>query len=269
MAEILIVILVISLLLAISLTVGSRVLDGGRLRATEQTMKIVDQLVTEYTASTGGKVPAFYTSTDGVDFPIVDGRLASGGAPGSGGGGAGLVQPSLSLFLLEAQRSRIADKMMTGIDSKFITRTVALAYGFQATATTVDLSPLDAPVILDGWGNPLRIVHPAFHGGFGRYYKGPGEEGEERLNLFIKPPVTLLRPGPADATEFSRSCQPFDPVATQTGQTGDADEGRCLANRPYVYSMGRDGDAGTRVDNVYLPSGTPQWPTETARVNLD
>lgn len=289
LVESLIVIVVIGILLTIALAVGKRVLLGGQHRATEQILKTLDVIITQYSSTTGGKVPTFFTADDGTAYPIVDARLPGVGAVAPVAGS--LTQPSLALFLLEAQRLQLVDKMISGIDSQFIVRQPLLAYGWAANSNSMGtdpvfaIPPLDAPIVLDGFGNPIRFVHPAFHGGFGDYYKPQGSGGNSgptnRPNLQVTAPITALRPNSAPA-EFSRSCQPF-PLTPTGGETssearirfysqgyrGDADEGRCLANRPYVYSCGVDGDPGTRVDNIYLPSGTPQWPAETSNLNLD
>ena len=269
LVEVLIVIVIILLLVGISLAVGRRVVTGGKWRSTEATLNTLDAIITEYCANSGGKVPPFYTDAMGTSFPLVDGRILPTAVNDQ-------PQPALALFLLMASReSATARRMIEGIDGQFITRTFVFAYGAGAAEGQIATAPqlIEAPVILDGWGRPIRFVHPAFHGGYGDYHTlNPAtglysQQQTGRPALDVSPPTTALRTT-VTAVQFSRSCQPAPQVDPGVNtRTGDADEGRCLANRPYVYSMGPDGDAGTRVDNVYLPSGKPQWPTETIGIN--
>lgn len=249
LVEALVVILVISVLMGVSLTVSSRVLANGRHRATEQVLRSVDAIITEYAAATGGSVPAFYTSPSGDAFPLADGEVN------------GLQQPSLSLFLLEAAKVPTCQKMIEGIDSQFIQQGFVIATGWFGPSTTPATIPLAAPVIIDGFGQPIRLVHPAFHGGSGPWVKDNGGDGQiqNRPTIEIKPPVTPLRTATGDGAILVRSVN----TGVFTGP-GTADEGRCLANRPYVYSVGIDGNPGTRVDNIYLPSQRPVFQTETS-----
>lgn len=252
--EALIVVTVIALLTAISLTVAVRAHSSGKARATENVLKALDVLITEYSATKGGKIPQYVTDDNGISYPMVDG--SAGGFP----------QPSLSLFLLEAQRIHLTNKMLQGVDSEFIKRGPIIAQGW--VAGTPSIGGFDGIAIVDGFGNPIRLVHPAFHGGYGTYYKEDGAAGDftaegTRANLIVR------GPNGEDPIEFNRSCLPEpyrygDRVIPQ----GNSDEGRCVANRPYVYSAGIDGNPGTRMDNFYV--GTkPQWPAETATIFLN
>ncbi len=250
--EALVVIIVISILMGVSLTVSSRVLAGGRHRATEHVLRAVDSIITEYAASTGGKIPAFYTSPSGDSFPLADGLVN------------GLPQPSLSLFLLEAAKVPSCQKMIEAIDGEFIRQEFVLATGWFGASTAPSLIPMQAPSIVDGYGRPVRLVHPAFHGGSGPWVKDNGGDGEvqNRPTIGINAPVTPTRPsGGANGVPLLRSVN----TVTFTG-IGTADEGRCIANRPYVYSAGIDGNPGTRVDNIYLPTQRPQFQNETADI---
>ncbi|MGD9689922.1 MAG: type II secretion system protein [Phycisphaerales bacterium] len=261
MMEALIVIAVIALLSAISLTVAVRSSSSGKIRATEHILKTVDQIITEYAATTGGKVPPYVTDELGTAYPLVDGVHAS----------TGFTQPSLSLFLLEASRVNLTEQMLRNIDSQFIQRTFVIGVGWPAGFPQSTLSGFDGVRIVDGFGMPLRLVHPAFHGGHGTYFKRSGsdpadftQEDTTRGNLIVPgpPAVGVLR----EPAEFLRSCLPGPYAYGDVGiPQGHADEGRCIANRPYVYSSGIDRNPGTRMDNIYV--GTkPQWPAETAAI---
>jgi prepilin-type N-terminal cleavage/methylation domain-containing protein len=264
MVEVLVVIVVIALLVGISLTVAVRAVSSGKVRATENILKTVDQVITEF-GSTAGKIPAFHTDQFGVAYPMVDGVRVTGAGVG------GPLQPSLSLFLAEAAKLRLTDRMLQSIDSQFIVRTPVPAIGFDVTGLPFP-NFIDGLVVLDGFGHPLRLVHPAFHGGYGKFYKlGAGgdfdEDGGARPNLSVKGPATIFSAGNGAAIEFRRSCLP-DPFIYGDNAAqgfGDADEGMCIANRPYLYSCGIDGNPGTRIDNIYV-NGKPQFPAETATI---
>lgn len=261
--EALIVVTVIALLTAISLTVAVRAHSSGKARATENVLKALDVLITEYSATKGGKIPQYVTDDNGISYPMVDGwaGLTDAADPPNK-----LPQPSLSIFLLEAQRIHLTSKMLQGVDSEFIKRGPIIAHGWGAGSATIGV--FDGIQIFDGFGNPIRLVHPSFHGGYGTYYKEDGAAGDftaegTRANLIVR------GPNGEDPIEFNRSCLPEpyrygDRVIPQ----GHSDEGRCVANRPYVYSAGIDGNPGTRMDNFYV--GTkPQWPAETATIFLN
>jgi hypothetical protein len=106
--------------------------------------------------------------------------------------------------------------------------------------------------VLDAWGNPIRFVHPVWQGGYGAFVKADGTLDSSRPDRKV-PSVDGLT-----EISYTRSYR------TAAGGSGSADEGLCPGNRPYFYSAGRDGDPGTREDNVY---GTPpSFPAETAKL---
>lgn len=301
LVEMLITIAVIGVLAAVVLLVGVRVKDTGRARATEQTLRILDATVEEWTTSkAGAPVPAEYTDGRGQSFPMIDARTLR--VPPVGVGSRGVVlqgnatawpftrpaEPSTQLYMaLLRDQSPAAFKLAQTIDPAVTVNTyIETAWGFpQRDANDTSTDPADgvakglkAPQILDGWGEPIRMVHPAFHGSYGPLFvpsgngfaSAAGAQAADREvaagRAVLVPQVTL---GNFDtrgrlAIQFSRSPQPFDPNSVPGGLGfGDADGGKCPGGRPYFYSVGPDRNPGTRDDNVYTTRPIFQAETRT------
>lgn len=298
--EMLITIGVIGILAAIVLLVGGKVKDTGRTRSTEQTLRILDSTVEEWISSNAGApVPGEYTDGLGQTFPMIDARTVR--VPPVGVGSRGVVlqgnatawawtrpaEPSVQLYMaLLRDKAPSAFKLAQTIDpSRTVNTYIETAWGFpQRDANDTSTDPSDgvgkgmkSPQILDAWGEPIRMVHPAYHGSYGPLFlpsgntfvsAGPGAQPVEREfaagRAQLAPQVTL---GNFDArgrlsVPMSRSPQPFDPGAIAGGLGfGDADGGKCPGGRPYFYSVGPDRNPGTRDDNVYTTR--PTFPAET------
>lgn len=229
LVEILVVIAIIGILVTIGLAVASKVAAGGKARATENVLKTLDQALTEYIAAKEGKPPAYYRDERGNDVPMIDAGTTSG-----------TIDPSLALFLAEATKTPAVQSIIAGIDSKFVENTSPVTSGgFQPSLIRGSLNTI---TVKDGFGNPIRFVHPAFHGGYGPSVKAPSRA----TRSFVV--------GGTD-TAYFRVAEPTG------GGTGNSDEGLCVNNRPYFYSAGSDGLAGTRDDNIY--TNRPNFPAET------
>ncbi len=289
--EILVVIVIIGILVAVAMTLATRVTQGGRARLTEDTIRVLDVAVDAYVSAKEEKFPAFYLQPEsGVYFPLCDGRWAQRRVnPGSMtyDKTADFAQPTIALAMGVMSGVPTADAALKQIDQKLVTRHLMTngdylnAYGWYVVAPTGPGIPGGAPPggpfgnhpgvrpipgveIKDAWGNPLRMVHPAFDGGHGQYFDSVSQTMVSRPDLLIVPQRPAGIPAMLNVA-FSRSYRPFDPTSTSGAQrVGDADEGICPGGgRPYFYSAGPDGDPGTRADNVYTTK--PEYPAETVK----
>jgi len=227
--ELLVVILIIAVLVALGLAVGARVVQGGKTTQTRDLIKTLENVLNSYEQTTDRKPPAF----------IADPR-ESGGAPTIGtrpayfpladgvAGEDGEFINSVGLFLAEARSVAGVSDLLDGLD----------AQNYQEFAYTpaADLStdpgatePL-VPTVLDAWGQPMRFVHPRFHGVVRDAVLFDDDE--------------WLGAAPNNGVYFPREFR-RDPAR------GDADGGLTTGGRPYFYSAGPDGDASTVEDNAY------------------
>ncbi len=269
--EMLTVLVVIGILMAIVLRLGGSVSENGRARQTQATIATLDSALTSYLTERPGQFPADFRDSAGVQFPIIDGRCTEdiGGPPNSFTAPA---FPSLALFFASVRGNEAIESVVRGLDPSRVVQVQMSQYSSRfpqpqerragASADTA----IRMITVLDGWDRPIRFVHPKYDGGFGNGFRqaSPGAAafssvGRENLELDL----TVAGGGTQRAT-FRRAAMPFDPSGAgyQTAWTGDADEGLSPGERPYFYSSGRDGNPGTRQDNIY--STRPNFPAETA-----
>ncbi len=245
--ELLVVLGIIAILMTLSITVGRAVTRGGEDRITRDHIRILDTTLTAWFAEKESKFPGYLvsdgdvgTNTNETHYPIVDGRDEMMSSPGQ-------TEPTLAAYLLIASesaavnqtiRQQIDEKYLANATLRWTSNSQVATYNGQQSALTV----------LDAWRQPIRFVHPLWHGGYGRCATAPA-----------RPPRVVTPKGYAAPVNYVRS---FRQVS---GGVGDADEGLCPSNRPYFYSSGRDGNPGTRDDNIYTT--VPSFPPETAEQN--
>jgi len=234
LVELISVFLIIAVLIALSIGVGRSVLQSRGERATQNVLQVLDQTLSTYIAVKNAKPPEFYTDRAGNKFPLVDARTTAGSGGPSGADG-GLV-PSLALAILVMQDVPECKVLLNQIPPEFIRRGELTVVGNKVQVTGDATAPGtgDNSVIfvVDAWGQPIRFVHPAFHGRF------PVEGGS--------PEAIDVAGTPTNFTRLSLISNPEDFL-----DRFDSDEGYCPNNRPYFYSGGMDQKAGTRKDNLY------------------
>jgi len=305
--EVLVVIVILGILSGLVIGLASRVTAGGKFVASKNLLQTLDTILTDYGTVKESQIPAWVrtkqtqVNTDNVNtdqlspdeyvFPLFDGRLATRTFPPPQGLGSpnprfdrdlDPQQPTCALFLLQAAaESPEVDRAIKRLDAKFIKRQDVWAYGWKINAATGFPSGaavrrrLRIPVPVDAYGFQVRMVHPQFHGGFGRYYfpdpagssawRPDGSDAQHPVRGTAKfAPESPALPTPIGA-EFSRSFRPFDPNTVGSTAVGDADEGTCIGSCAYFYSVGADGDPGTRSDNIYTID--PVFPRENEPVN--
>ncbi|MFO0833743.1 MAG: type II secretion system protein [Phycisphaerales bacterium] len=261
--ELLVVIGIIGVLVAIGLFVGRSVVGQGKQRATEGLIQIADKALEAYYDKKGeGPAPSYaYKNSTGqvYEFAILDGRSKNAGFDRD----KDPAFDSFARFTLLCQGVPEADAVIKSISDARQVRSVVVATASEVSST----SDLRSVEFIDGYGRPLRFVHPAYDGGSGPFLDQAKKQVTPRDFKLITekwgagnktPPVNLRR-----------SYRPFDPgnLGTQDPRTavGDADEGICPGSRGYFYSSGVDLDPGTREDNAY--SVKPNFAYETQSFN--
>jgi prepilin-type N-terminal cleavage/methylation domain-containing protein len=266
LVELLVVVGIIAVLVTITIGVAAAVADSGRKRATEGVLRGLDQTLDIYIETRGQIPPALVEVPPNrlvgggplqgspIFFPLVDGV--------GRGNSTELVRiNSVGLYLLTTRDIPAIQDIIAGLDASLI-RSIRSSGSpdvgdAQSVAVQVELQS-----VVDGWGNPIRMVHPRFDGTI----KGGGDF--ETINLlrsaengfFAPNELPLLaqrllgvrqirRLAPSD--EDRRTLTPDEIAENFVGGVGDADGGICPSPRPYFYSAGPDGDPSTIDDNVY------------------
>lgn len=266
LVELLVVISIIAILTAIGLVLAGRVTQGGKDRLTVDAIRIMDTLLTSYQADFDGKTPSRYVDGQGFAYPIIDARVRQADLPGGFQyNEQNPAEPSVALFLLAAREAGGVDSALNSLDTRLVRRgpIVSAAHNAQPSPRDVNNDVIQGITVLDGYGRPLRMVHPRFEGGYGPVFtraSGAWQAVNTRNDSELTVPYSA---GSTQASKrFSRSIRPLNPNSNPTA-TGDADEGLCPGGRPYFYSAGSDGDPGTRSDNLYVIR--PTFPAETVR----
>lgn len=260
--EVLVVLGIIAILASISLVVANRVTESGRERLTSDIIKTLDTAA-QSLISQRDKIPSTFTDAEGYEFPLIDARLSTS----TDFSLASKPEPSLQLFFAVAKAASSVDEAVRGIDPKYIER--ASVHSTALNQDAKELAPGNAspqvmtlPVVKDSWGQPIRFVHPAYHGGYGDFFRRNDNDGSWQPGGARQPLSRKLKSGrTGDSTlTFRRAARPY---AADPGNTlvGDADEGLCAGTMPYFYSAGPDKNPGTREDNVYTTK--PTYPGES------
>ncbi|CAN5716971.1 hypothetical protein BH11PLA1_BH11PLA1_11320 [soil metagenome] len=266
--EMLVVLIIIGILVAISLQIGKSVTENGKLRQTEATLALLDQTLTAYNAAQGGQFPAELIDARGAHFPIFDGRCLND-YPAEPTTYTSESYPSLALYLNLARKAGGNQTLLSTIEPSLIHQfkfaDLQPSFGNpQEVIAGAAPSDISLYTINDGWGRPIRFVHPKFDGAFGDVWTLPSANATTFTSQG-RPQLTLMVAGINGSprqVNFRRSAQPFNPGAAQYTRdwVGDADESIAIGGRGYFYSAGPDGNPGTRDDNIY--STKPQFPAE-------
>ena len=283
--EVLVVLGIIAIIATISLVVAGRITESGKDRLTSDVLKILDASCQSYVQDFG-RVPTSFIDAEGTQFPIIDARGNSGATMSAGTSDADLPEPSLALFILATKsRGGAVEEALKGVDAKLLDRpgereltpfpaqqkrnplyspardTAPIRDPAAAQPDGNDSTPARIHIgltVKDGWGNPIRFVHPAYQGGYGNVWvrRDDGTFSQVTRDTVVR--NLRQSSGNSQAFSFRRSARPFD--ASGAG-IGDADEGFALGSLPYFYSSGADKDPGTRADNVYTTR--PTFPVES------
>jgi len=251
--ELLVVIGIIGILIAATLVVGTRVVGGGKERATHDTLKILDSALQNYIQEMGEIPPPIWVDTRDPDgtllTPVLDARnmddsdFVDFGVPPYRGH---QMLNSAGMFMAQARTSASATQALERIPSKYVAG-IDPDYPNPLTGNPVVNDPDGQAQITtprDAWGNPFRYNHPAFDG---------SASYAERLTSVQT--STILGPAPAGKTytiqRLRRNSVLTVDQPLRAEDWPDSDGGICPNNRPYFYSAGPDGKVGYRKD----PSG--------------
>ena len=283
--ELLVAIAIISLLITIVTTVGAAAISGGRARQTQDTIRTVDSAVATYLNDVGTIPPAFiagfapdvtppfFEGDDTAAYPLIDGvDLTRGEQDRTVVNSIGLFMRALDEVGLGETLSSVPAEVLTRWDGdgNLVDEAngTVLAQGTPGTQA-------EMRTILDGWGRPLRFVHPAWDGlvtfednqGNARGIGMMGtsvtpiaqDDASFTENTWLSARKAPLGYDPSVDTDFPIRLVRRDFISEQdrtnwsgTGAPiGDSDGGYAVGNVPYIYSAGKDGDPSTLDGNVY------------------
>lgn len=270
--ELLIVIGIIAGLAAITLIVGTAVLDTGKKRATLGVLQTLDEALAAYIDTKNTNPPPLVeipsSRLGGGDL----GNLANGGSfyfPAVDGRGAlntneeFLEINSVALFIESVRSVPETQELINSISPRFLRNYTPNPDQFPQLLTA-----------FDGWGNPIRYVHPKFDGIQEREPRSLGDAGEPVNIANPRKPFFVAGALPEDFTsviryKFIRRNRLIDADfgddglsggsqgGMNMGQLSDYDllpdsDGGIAGNRPYFYSAGPDGNPATLEDNIYI-----------------
>lgn len=252
LVEMLVVIGIIVILVSLAVVTGTKVIAGGKARASEDVIRVLDESRATWMLNWDKPLPAYLELDPQLrraPIPIIDAR------PAASGDWSAPAHPSLTYYTALVLQDPMIAPIFQQLDSAFVKPTTAPLPDNTGQSNRYAFRALE---ITDAWGRPFRFVHPEFHGGHGPYWDAERETMESQRDVYRLPQGMKYVPN-----EFRRSYRPFNPdnVSRKSTWIGDADEGMCPGNTPYFYSPGEDGDPGTRDDNAY--STVPQFPVET------
>lgn len=252
--ELLIVIGILTILIAAALVVGTKVAGSGKQRVTEGIIKALDMSLSEYVHAAQHIPPPMVTDpgtqampnngATKVMQPVADAVNMTYDNPPPFTLPAPPLINSVGLYMLQAKSVPGADEAIKSINTKFVRM-----YDPESPATGVGRTGWDHQppllTVFDGWGKPIRYVHPAFKGIiFSGTALAPQPKAVDQVigNAGINAKFGM--------TQIRRLA--YAPAAG-SGQTQtafpDADAGLPASNRPYFYSTGADGQAGYLYDS--------------------
>ena len=244
--ELLVVIGIITVLMGLVVTAGILVTGGGRESQTLNTLRTLDQTLNSVIVDLGRtpdpfvEIPNSGTNRDDLIYPVADARNMDSADR--------VMINSVGLFLLQAEELGRPAESIKGLSARIVRR-----YSPHETSlyTNDDAIP-DIPTVFDGFGNPIRYVHPVFQG---ELYGDPARAGTSSSNA--EEPVRFrdhseffelagLR-RPADK-EWGIGSIRRNAEVTGDGPAGaaDSDGGITPSQRPYFYSMGPSGRVGSK-----------------------
>lgn len=245
--ELMVVIAIIVVLMTLVLSIGAAVTGSSRKANTENAIRVLDSLLTGYEADAGGPPSPFVADPRDSSrlFPVADARnmnLQDDLPTGQYTRAGNQMINSAGLFILQVSETQGAQGALEGLDSAVLrTWTPHRADNLNNPAAIPEM-----PTLFDGWGNPLRYVHPAF-GGLHPEDRNQAGQSVQVTSILGNAPagrefaITQIRRNNRNTAQNPESAEDF----------ADSDGGRPRTGRPYFYSAGPSGDPSNTDDNVY------------------
>jgi len=245
----LIVIGIIAVLIAVTLLIGRSVVGGAKRSATLDTLRILDAALAQTIAANDGNPPPMVNVTgvpgvlvDNTFYAAADARNMDTSAPAAPGPAGFPMINSVALFMHQANAVPAAKASLEKIPGKYARLAFA---GF-------DPARADAPSLItafDGWGNPIRYVHPSFDGVLtdSETATNPNPDTKRTLTEVVGPATERLTAPkylPIDLRRNHADKSAAVPPAAPREEFADSDGGSCPSSRPYFYSAGPDGRVG-------------------------
>ncbi|MFG0305422.1 MAG: type II secretion system protein [Phycisphaerales bacterium JB040] len=263
--ELVVVVGIVALLVAITAVVGAGIVAGARGGKTSNAIKALEVSLTEYVSDRGNIPPATVLepnpdrerTDDQKEIPVADAVFdVNYTEPGSSQPTPRLIN-SVGLYLIQLQESPGADAQIKSLSDEFLQLRPSYTpvsdtdlTGKADLGANADLAGI--PTVLDGWGNPIRYVHPRFDGQIGRRF-----DDRQRGDAGTPIEVTVFLSG-FEGRENDlgiREIRRNRIMKSEYPEIGlsqrDSDGAMCTNDRPYFYSAGADGDPSTIEDNVY------------------
>lgn len=238
--ELLIVIGIIAILMATTVIVGVKIVSSGKQRVTEGVLKALDTSLSQYVHAQGRLPPPYVVDPRDSKYvqPVADAAIGDAVPPPQDQ----MHINTVGLYMLQCQADPDAAKTIKELDPKLVR-----LYDPDSVGTTFGLDKRPALyTVLDGWGQPIRYVHPAFQGVIGDFGNAVD-------------PATKAPPPPgklSGVTKIRRTSALDASGSPPANAVPDADGGVPLTNRPYFYSVGPDLLTGYKIQpSTTDPSG--------------
>lgn len=261
--ELVVVMGIIALLVSITLVVGASVAASARGRKTKDAIRVMDASLTEYIADRG-KMPSptvlepksgHYPDDERLLVPVADAVFDT----------TDPVSPrlinSIGFYMLQLEDSAGANAQIQSLSDDFVqlmpTYTPTSEGDIRGSEAEIHENGDHAgiPTVMDGWGRPLRYVHPRYDG-----QVGAGADARRKGRAGTPYNVTDILVGQDEdelAIKKIRRNKIMEEEYTDLDLTQrDGDGGVCPGDRPYFYSAGADGDPSTVDNNVYSTTPT-------------
>jgi prepilin-type N-terminal cleavage/methylation domain-containing protein len=273
--EILVVIVIIGILASLIVTVASKVSQGGKVGVTQEALKIADQALNSYVQEKGAIPPPIFEDPRDKDrlrlIPVADARNMDAGSTDR------VMINSVGLFIHQAEQDAGLTGLFANVDRRMLQRyDPDRTDGAYSDPDMDQMSPENPPTsfvdqpriptLMDGFGRPLRYVHPAFGG----LIMGPSRANPTNPQTGLNMDDTHMfedwtRAGNRTLMfsyrEVRRNAEEIAPASTNPNPEfrADSDGGRPVGNRPYFYSAGPDEDPSEIEDNVYTGGSKPEF----------
>jgi prepilin-type N-terminal cleavage/methylation domain-containing protein len=244
--ELLVVLGIIGLLISITLVVGGQVMNSGKVRLTQDTIRVLDTSLEAYLkANETNPEPWVYASDltgsaagANVRFPAADARDMEHTTAGGVAVDGNQMINSVGVYMFQASKFAGSKAVLEMIPSKMVTR-------FDGDGTATAAQPM-LTTAMDAWGHPIRYVHPAFQGTISgdATSSSPSPAQGRSTDQVLGSLAGATPPQTYAIGMLRRNHVQTTPTPGVAGDWADSDGGTCVGGRPYFYSAGPDGLVG-------------------------